>query len=147
MVAAGGTADEAAAAAERRSAASRTWLVVESLDQLRRGGRIGAAQALLGNALMVKPILQVSDGTIAPLEKQRTMGRAVARMAEIACQYAGSAPADVVVQHCATPERATDLADTLREALPASEVHMVEVGAVISAHVGLGTISVAVCPR
>jgi len=147
VVAAGGTAEEAAAAAERRAEASRTWLVVESLDQLRRGGRIGAAQALLGNALMVKPILEVSGGMIAPLEKQRTMGRAVARMAEIACQYAGSGAADVVVQHCATPERAGDLADTLREALPASEVHMVEVGAVISAHVGLGTISVAVCPR
>ena len=147
VVAAGGSAEEAAAAAERRAAASRTWIVVDSLDQLRRGGRIGAAQALLGNALMVKPILQIADGIITPLEKQRTMGRAIARMAEIACEYAGSAPADVVVQHCAAPERAEDLLGALRPALPAADVHIVEVGAVISAHVGLGTISVAVCPR
>lgn len=147
VAAAGGTVDEAAAAAHRRAAASRTWLVVESLDQLRRGGRIGSAQALLGNALMVKPILEVRDGMIAPLEKQRTMGRAVARMAEIACGTADLTACDVVVQHCAAPERAEDLAGTLRAALPNSDVHVVEVGAVISAHVGLGTISVAVCPR
>jgi DegV family protein with EDD domain len=147
VVADGGTAQEAAAAAERRALASRTWLVVDSLAQLRRGGRIGAAQALLGNALMVKPILEIRDGMIAPLEKQRTMGRAVARMAEIASEVADSTPGDVVVQHCAAPERAAPLAATLREALPSAEVHVVEVGAVISAHVGLGTISVAVCPR
>ncbi len=144
---AGGTASEAAGAAERRASASHTWIVVESLDQLRRGGRIGAAQALLGNALMVKPILEVRDGMIAPLEKQRTMGRAVARMAEHASEFAGSAPADVVVQHCDSEQRAQDLAGTLRAALPAAEVHVIEVGSVISAHVGLGTISVAVCPR
>jgi fatty acid-binding protein DegV len=75
------------------------------------------------------------------------MGRAIARMAEIACEYAGSMPADVVVQHCASPDRATDLAGALGDALPGSQVHLVEVGAVISAHVGLGTVSVAVCPR
>ena len=147
VAAAGGTVDEAAAAAHRRAAASRTWLVVESLDQLRRGGRIGSAQALLGNALMVKPILEVRDGMIAPLEKQRTMGRAVARMAEIACAAADLTVCDVVVQHCAAADRAEDLAGTLRGALPTCDVHVVEVGAVISAHVGLGTISVAVCPR
>jgi len=147
VAAGGGTAEQVAQAAHRRALSSRTWIVVESLDQLRRGGRIGAAQALLGNALMVKPILTLDDGTIVPLEKLRTMGRAQARMAEIACTYAGSQPADVIVQHCATPQRAGDLAAALRAALPAAEVHEVEVGAVISAHVGLGTISVAVCPR
>jgi DegV family protein with EDD domain len=147
VAAAGGSLEEVAAAARRRAAASRTWLVVDSLDQLRRGGRIGAAQALLGNALMVKPILELRDGMIVPLEKQRTISRAVARMAEIASQSVGSTPADVIVQHCAAPERAAELADMLRGALPQADVHLVEVGAVISAHVGLGTISVAVCPR
>jgi DegV family protein with EDD domain len=147
VAAAGGSLAEVAAEARRRAAASRTWIVVDSLDQLRRGGRIGAAQALLGNALMVKPILELRDGMIVPLEKQRTIGRAVARMAEIASKAVGSAPADVIVQHCAAPERAAELADMLRGALPQADVHLVEVGAVISAHVGLGTISVAACPR
>jgi DegV family protein with EDD domain len=144
---AGGTAQEVAAAAHHRAASSRTWIVVESLDQLRRGGRIGAAQALLGNALMVKPVLAIEDGMIVPHEKLRTMGRALARMAEVAGQYADQNPAAVIVQHCSSPARAGDLAATLRAALPAAQVHEVEVGAVISAHVGLGTISVAVCPR
>lgn len=146
-VAAGASANEAADVARRRAGASRTWLVVDSLDQLRRGGRIGAAQALLGNALMVKPILEVREGQVSPLEKQRTMARAVARMAEIAGEYAGSAPADIAVQHCAAADRAEELAATLRAGLPGAQVHVVEVGAVISAHVGLGTTSVAVCPR
>lgn len=144
---AGGSAEDAAAAARSRAARSRTWLVVDSLDQLRRGGRIGAAQALLGNALKVKPLLEVRDGGVVPLEKQRTVARAVARMAEIAAQHADAAPTDLIVQHCAARERAAALADMLAEALPATEVHLIEVGAVISAHVGLGTVSVAVCPR
>jgi DegV family protein with EDD domain len=146
-LAAGGSAEDAAAAARARAAASRTWLVVDSLDQLRRGGRIGAAQALLGNALMVKPILEVRDGAVVPMEKQRTVGRAVARMAEIAAEYADGAAADVIVQHCAAEQRAAGVADLLADTLPAAEVHVIEVGAVISAHVGLGTVSVAVCPR
>ena len=145
--AAGASVEEVAAAGGSRAAASRTWLVVDSLDQLRRGGRIGAAQALLGNALMVKPILELSEGMIVPLEKQRTMGRAVARVAEISSRFAGNAPADVIVQHCAAAERGSELAAVLRRALPQADVHLVEVGAVISAHVGLGTVSVAVCPR
>lgn len=147
VAATGAGPEEVAAAASRRAADSRTWLVVDSLDQLRRGGRIGAAQALLGSALMVKPILELSEGRIVPLEKLRTLGRAVARMAEIACAYAAGRPADVIVQHCAAEERATELASTLRAGLPNADVHLVEVGAVISAHVGLGTLSVAVCPR
>jgi DegV family protein with EDD domain len=144
---AGGSAEEVAEAARRRVGGSRTWLVVDSLDQLRRGGRIGKAQALLGTALMVKPVLALEDGMIVPLEKQRTMARAVARMSELARAHAGDAPADVIVQHCAAPERAGELAGALGSALPAATVHLVEVGAVISAHVGLGTVSVAVCPR
>ena len=147
VAASGGSGSEAAAAARDRAAASRTWLVVDSLEQLRRGGRIGAAQALLGNALMVKPILELRDGEVAPLEKQRTIGRALARMAEIACDFAGERPCDVIVQHCDAHQRAEELAATLRAALPQSEVRATEVGAVISAHVGLGTVSLAVCPR
>lgn len=143
----GGTGEEAAQAARSRAAASRTWIVVDSLEQLRRGGRIGTAQALVGSALMVKPILWLSEGMVAPLEKQRTTGRALARLAEIAGGFADDLPADVIVQHCDASQRAEDLAAGLRTRLPKSEVRVAEVGAVISAHVGLGTVSLAVCPR
>lgn len=143
----GVAASDVVAEVERAAAGSRTWLVVDSLDQLRRGGRIGSAQALLGNALMVKPILQVVDGHVAPLEKQRTLRKAVERMAEIATSFVGHDPVDVAVQHVAAQERAEDLAEQLRKAIPGASVPVVEVGAVISAHVGLGTISVAVVPQ
>ncbi len=147
VAAAGGSHVEVEAAARRTAERSRTWLVVDSLDALRRGGRIGSAQALLGSALMVKPILEIRDGMVTALEKQRTMSRAVARMAELVCTYADSGPADVIVQHCAAAARAQELSDTLTDALSGCDVHVSEVGAVISAHVGLGTVSVAVCPR
>src|SRR5690606_19185020 len=68
--------EEAATAAALRS---RTLFVVETLEHLRRGGRIGHAAALLGTALMVKPVLHMADGEITPLEKVRTTGRAMAR--------------------------------------------------------------------
>lgn len=143
----GAGVDEVAHVVAARAEASRTWIVVDNLDQLRRGGRIGAAQALLGNALMVKPILGLSDGMIVPLEKLRTISRAVARMAELAAEYAATHAADVIVQHCAAEDRAVALAEQMSAALPDVDVHVLEVGAVISAHVGLGTLSVAVCPR
>lgn len=143
----GAPAEQVVAEVERSAAASRTWLVVDSLEQLRRGGRIGTAQALLGSALMVKPILTIDDGHVAPLEKARTLRKAVDRMAEIAVGYIGRDAADVAVQHVAAPERAAELAGALAKGLPACEVTVAEVGAVISAHVGLGTISVAVVPR
>ncbi len=143
----GGSAQAVAEAAQRRAEQSRTWIVVDKLDQLRRLGRIGTAEALAGTALMVKPILVIEGGMISPVAKLRTQSRALARMAELVCECAGDQAADVIVQHCAAPDRAREQAAILREALPNAQVHVLEVGAVISAHVGLGTVSVAVCPR
>ena len=69
---AGGTAEEAAKAARSRAEASRSLFYVDTLEYLRRGGRIGAAAALFGGALSVKPLLQIDDGKVASLEKVRT---------------------------------------------------------------------------
>lgn len=138
---------DVASLAYRHAADSRTWLVVDSLEQLRRGGRIGAAQALLGSALSVKPLLHLRDGMVAPLEKLRTTARAVARMAELGSQYAGDRECDVIVQHCDAGTRAEELGSMLTMALPRSHVRVVEVGAAISAHVGLGAVSLVVAPR
>ncbi|MBD9736013.1 DegV family protein [Streptomyces sp. H28] len=145
---AGGTVDEAVTAAEKRAAGTAAYFYVDTLDYLRRGGRIGAAQALLGSALAVKPLLQLAGGRIEPLEKVRTASKAIARLEEIAAERAGGAEVDVAVHHLAAPERATALADRLRDRLPGlADLHVSEVGAVIGAHTGPGLLGVVVSSR
>lgn len=129
-------------AAERSS----TLFVVETLEHLRRGGRIGSAAALLGTALAVKPVLHMSDGRILPLEKVRTMNRAIGRLVELSVQAAGTGPVELAVHHLASPERAVELANRLEEAIPgcAGGCVVSEIGAVIGAHTGPGVLGVVV---
>ena len=148
---AGGTADEAADAARARAAASSSLFYVDTLEYLRRGGRIGAAAALFGGALAVKPLLQIADGRIATLEKVRTATRALGRLEELAVQAAGERQVDVCVAHLASPDRAGQLterlAGRLAENLDGREVWCGELGAVLGAHVGPGMLAVCVAPR
>ncbi|XVV35133.1 DegV family protein [Streptomyces sp. CA-100214] len=147
-VEAGGTVDEAVAAAEKRAAGTSAYFYVDTLDYLRRGGRIGAAQALFGSALAVKPLLQLDGGRIEPLEKVRTASKAIARLEEIAADRAGGAPVDIAVHHLAAPDRASALADRLRERVTGlADLHVSEVGAVIGAHTGPGLLGVVVSSR
>ncbi|MFD8046533.1 DegV family protein [Streptomyces chartreusis] len=144
----GGTVDEAVTAAEKRAGGTAAYFYVDTLDYLRRGGRIGAAQALLGSALAVKPLLQLESGRIGPLEKVRTASKAIARLEEIAADRAGSAQVDIAVHHLSAPDRASALADRLRARVPGlAELHVSEVGAVIGAHTGPGLLGVVVSPR
>lgn len=145
---AGGTVDDAVAAAERRAAGTSAFFYVDTLDYLRRGGRIGTAQALLGSALAVKPLLRLDGGRIELLEKVRTAGRAILRLEELVLDRAAAGPADVAVHHLAAAERAAELADRLRERVPgAGELHLSEVGAVIGAHTGPGLLGAVVSRR
>lgn len=148
---AGGSADQAAAAARDRAAASSSLFYVDTLEYLRRGGRIGAAAALLGGALAVKPLLKIQDGKVASLERVRTTTRALARLEELAVLAAGDGEVDVCVAHLASPDRARSLADRLaarlEDGLAGREVWCVELGAVLGAHVGPGMIAVCVAPR
>ncbi|MFF8842893.1 DegV family protein [Streptomyces sp. NPDC015127] len=145
---AGGSLDEAVAAAEKRAEGTSAYFYVDTLDYLRRGGRIGAAQALLGSALAVKPLLQLAGGRIEPLERVRTASRAIARLEEIVAERAGTAPVDIAVHHLSAPERAAALADRLRDRVPGlADLHVSEVGAVIGAHTGPGLLGVVVSAR
>ncbi|MEU8762789.1 DegV family protein [Streptomyces sp. NPDC048659] len=145
---AGGTLDEAVAAAEKRAEGTSAFFYVDTLDYLRRGGRIGAAQALLGSALAVKPLLELDGGRIELREKVRTASKAIARLEEIAVERAGAGPVDIAVHHLAAPDRAAALAERLRGRLPAAaELQVTEVGAVIGAHTGPGLLAVVVSPR
>ncbi|MET9517805.1 DegV family protein [Streptomyces sp. NPDC002994] len=145
---AGGTVDEAVAAAEKRAAGMSAYFYVDTLDYLRRGGRIGAAQALLGSALAVKPLLELDGGRIEMLEKVRTASKAIARLEEIVAERAGTRRVDIAVHHLAAPERAERLAERLRVRVPGlAELHVSEVGAVIGAHTGPGLLGVVVAPQ
>lgn len=142
--AAGLAVEEAAADVAARS---RVIFCLETLEFLRRGGRIGPAAALLGTALAVRPLLHVTDGRILPLEKVRTTSRAVSRLVELAVQAAGRGAADLAVHHLGAQQRAADLAKALTTRLPEVRRCLVsEVGAAIGAHCGPGVLGVVVIP-
>jgi len=143
----GGGIDEVAAAATDVARRCRIFFSLDSLERLRRGGRIGAAAAWVGTALAVKPLLHVAQGRILPLEKVRTTARAAQRLVELAAQAAGEGPVDVAVQHLAAAARAEEVAARLRERLDVARLLVSEVGAVIGAHVGTGLVGVVVVPR
>ncbi|MDQ4054830.1 MAG: DegV family protein [Actinomycetota bacterium] len=147
----GRSVEQAAEAARERAAAASSLFYVDTLEYLRRGGRIGAAAALFGGALAVKPLLEIKDGVVASLERVRTSGRALARLEELAVEAAGATPVDVCVAHLANPERADQLAERLGERLKDNldgrELWCGELGAVLGAHVGPGMIAVCVALR
>lgn len=143
--ASGASPDEVAAAARRTMRGTRTFFYVDTLDYLHRSGRIGAAASLFGSALMIKPLLHLADGRISLLEKVRTSSRAIARLEDLAVEVAGERRVEVAVQHLAARERAEALAERLRKRVPGlKDLRMVEVGAVIGAHVGPGLLGLTI---
>lgn len=151
VVDAGGTAEEAVAAATSRAAGCFSLFYVDTLEYLRRGGRVGTTAALVGNALAVKPLLTITDGRIESRERVRTSGRALARLEELALEAASDRPVDVCVAHLASPARAEQLRDRLAQqlapGLAGREIAFVELGAVLGAHVGPGMVAVCIAPR
>jgi DegV family protein with EDD domain len=148
---AGDSVEEAADAARRRAQATTALFYVDTLEYLRRGGRIGATAALLGGALAVKPLLRIEDGKVVNLERVRTSSRALTRLEDLVVEAAGELPVDVCVSHLANPDRAGDLAgrlaDRLADNLDGREVWCGELGAVLGAHVGPGMVAACVAPR
>jgi len=153
LAAGGASAPEVADAVRATCAASTVVFYVDTLEYLRRGGRIGKAGALVGSALSIKPILGLRDGHIVPLERVRTSTRAIARIEDLAAEAAASRPpgssgVDIAIHHLDSPERAERLAERLRARLGEDVgLLVVELGAVVGAHVGPGTLAVAVVPR
>ncbi|NUT72050.1 DegV family protein [Pseudarthrobacter sp. C4D7] len=145
---AGGDRSAVAAAAAAQAARTKVFFYVPTLEQLRRGGRIGAAASLLGTMLAIKPILAVDGGRIVPLEKVRSGARAVARLEEIVVAEAEAHPGDSVVlavHHFGNPEEAESLAVRLEAALPqCPPAQISSLPAVLAAHAGLGVLAVIV---
>ena len=122
---------------------------VDTLEHLRRGGRIGRPSALLGSALAIKPILGLKDGSIVPLERVRTSSRAIARLEDIAAEAADTAGSG---SNRRPPPRLRGPGREARRTLARRRARarrplLVELGAVVGAHVGPGTLAIAVSPR
>jgi DegV family protein with EDD domain len=146
----GASAEKAAATARERADVTTALFYVDTLEFLRRGGRVGAAAALVGSALAVKPLLAVQDGTIVPLEKVRTATKALSRLEVLAVEaaVAGAGLVDVAVSHLANPVKAEELAERLHASVPElGDLVVNQVGAVIGAHVGPGMLAVVIAPR
>ena len=137
----GGSAAAVQGAATATVDRTRTMFYVDTLEHLRRGGRIGAAQALFATSLKVKPLLQMVEGQIVPLEKVRTSARAVARLTDLTAAAAGDAEVDLAVHHLDAADKAEALLAALRSALPrVRDARVAELGAVIGAHLGPGVL-------
>ncbi|TNY35030.1 DegV family protein [Thermomonospora catenispora] len=143
----GGGAAAAADAALRRAELTRSLLCVDTLEHLRRGGRIGAAPSP-DPVLPVKSLLCIAGGRVAPLDKVRTASQALAAMADLAAEAAGDREVDLGVQHLAAALRAEALAARLRARVRRVRGLCIgEVGPAVGAHTGPGMVGVVVSPR
>jgi len=145
MARAGGDIDAVTTRVRSAVDIAKIWFAVDTLEFLRRGGRIGTAQAWLGGALKIKPILTV-DGEITPIERVRTSGRAFERMVDfLRARYEDGCDA-WVVQHIQARDQAEELAERGREIFGNEPVFVGEIGPVIGTHVGPGLLGVGGIP-
>jgi DegV family protein with EDD domain len=141
----GASIDEVVAHAEAAREQLKIWFAVDTLEYLRRGGRVGAAQAWLGGALKIKPILSL-ESEITPVERVRTSGKAFERMVDYMRSRADDGADAWVVQHIRAPDVAERLIERGREIYGTDPFFVSEVGPVIGAHVGPGLVGVGGIP-
>lgn len=147
---AGNDVDEVFAAAERAVADTSLDFYVPSLEQLRRGGRVGAGASWLGTMLAIKPILSVRDGAVVPLERIRTAPRAMARLEDLAVASLGrgEGPADLAVHYFGNRDQAQQMLARISERSPVPVDSLTtDLPAVLAAHAGLGVLAVVVRHR
>ncbi|HKQ17123.1 MAG TPA: DegV family protein [Solirubrobacterales bacterium] len=123
----------------------RMWFAIDTLEYLRRGGRIGAARAWMGSALQIKPILTL-DEEITPVERVRTRRRVFERLVQYAQELKDHGNDAWVVQHIRDPENAQRLVERCREVMGADPLFISEIGPVIGAHTGPGLLGVGGIP-
>ena len=137
----GKAATEALTAAEAAREQLRMWFAIDTLEYLRKGGRIGAARAWLGSALQIKPILTLEE-EITPVERVRTRRRVFERLGQFATELQEAGLDGWVVQHIRDPENAQRLAERGREVFGTDPVFISEIGPVIGAHTGPGLLGI-----
>lgn len=143
---AGHDGDGVVAKTKEARAALKIWFAVDTLEYLRRGGRIGGAAAFIGSALQIKPILTFEE-EVTPVERVRTRSRSIERLRDYARQRHESGADAWVVQHIQSPETADALVADCREIFGCEPVFVSELGAVLGAHAGPGMIGIGSTTR
>jgi len=138
---AGGDGTGALARAEQVREELKMWFAIDTLEYLRRGGRIGGASAFIGSALKIKPILTLEE-EITPIERVRTRARSIERLRDYARERHDSGLDAWVVQHIQDDETAAGLIDDGREIFGCEPAFTSEIGAVLGAHVGPGLLGI-----
>jgi DegV family protein with EDD domain len=131
----------------RRLDGSTELIYVDTLEYLRKGGRIGAAAAFLGSALSLKPLLTMKDGQVAPLDRVLGTERALRKLVERAARLASGRKVEIAIEHFGAPERAEKLASRLKPRLPeVREITFTEVSSTLGVHLGPGAVGITVSP-
>jgi len=131
----------------KRLDGSAELIYVDTLEYLRKGGRIGAAAAMLGSALSLKPLLTMINGQVAPLAKSLGTERALRKLVDTAVEKANGRSVDIAIEHFGAEDRADRLASKIRAQLPAArEITFTEVSSTIGVHVGPGAVGITISP-
>jgi DegV family protein with EDD domain len=141
----GDTAEAVVDAVHAARAQLKMWFAIDTLEFLKRSGRIGAASAFVGSSLKIKPILTV-ESEITPVERVRTAGRAFERLVDYARQRHASGADGWVVQHIDASDQAAELADRCREIFECEPLFVSEIGPVLGVHTGPGLLGVGAIP-
>lgn len=145
-ISAGGSAVDAIQRAEQVRASLQFLFALDTLEYLRRGGRIGGAQAWLGSALKIKPILSL-ESEIGAVERVRTSRKAFERLVSLIEKLEAEGADGWVVQHTHVPDQAQALVERGREIFGVDPVFVSEIGPVIGTHIGPGLIGVGATPK
>ena len=141
--AAGADLDAVVARAKQVACKVHVYATLDTLEYLRRGGRIGGAAALAGAMLRIKPMVYVSGGTVNAFAKPRTMSRAIQLMLEVMAQKAGDLALHAAVLHADAPEEAEELRQRVASSFDCAELHVTEFTPVMGVHAGPGVLGLA----
>ena len=139
------TAESVAAAATQRAADGYGLAMVDTLEYLQKGGRIGKAQAFMGSLMKVKPILSVANGEVLPVDRPRNLRRGLQRLEELVRQHSNSV-SKLGVAYTTDAAPAEEMRNRLSDLADADNTYTVQIGSAIGTHVGPGAIAISTLP-
>ena len=139
--AADATAESVLSAVQARAAQGLTYCMVDTLEYLQKGGRIGKAQAFMGSLLKVKPILKIAEGEVLPIDRPRNTNRAMQRLEELVRSH--GAASKLAVAYTTEPDIADQIRARLSDLAPPEQTYVLQIGSAVGTHAGPGAIGVA----